>query len=93
MDAGRAFLPFWSYAYDDVLTGDGWFNRSELYDRVRERLREDVPEWVINAIDDYLPALTPQSLLYSTSNDDCPLSEGGRRDSLTFVHSSLQMYG
>lgn len=59
VDPGMAFVPFWSYAYDDILHGDGWFNRSELYDRVRERSRADVPDWAIDAIDDYLPILTP----------------------------------
>lgn len=58
-DAGRAFLPFWSYVYEDVLHGDGWFDRSELYNRVRQRSREDVPEWVMDVIDEYLPELTP----------------------------------
>ena len=37
--------------------------------------------------------VTPQSVLYSTSNDDCSLSEGSRRDSMTFVHFFLEMYG
>lgn len=59
VDAGRAFLPFWSYAYEDILHGNGWFDRSELYDRTRERSRDDVPNWAIDAIDNYLPALTP----------------------------------
>lgn len=58
-DAGRAFLPFWSYVYEDILNGDGWFDRSELYTQVRERSRGDVPEWAIDAIDEYLPELTP----------------------------------
>jgi hypothetical protein len=57
--AGRVFVPFWSYWYEDMLNGDGWFDRAELRNRIIERTDEDIPEWALEAVDEYLGALTP----------------------------------
>ena len=37
--------------------------------------------------------VTSQSVLYPPFDYDCPLSEGSRRDSLTLVHFSSEVYG
>ena len=37
--------------------------------------------------------VTSQGVLYSPFDDNCPLSEGSRHGSLTFVYFSSQTYG
>lgn len=53
------FVPFWSYVYDGVFNGDGWFSRAELRDRIQQRADSSIPERILDSIDNYLEAITP----------------------------------
>lgn len=53
------FVPFWSYVHEEVFNGDGWFNRVELRNRTQQRADGNIPEQILDAIDNYIDAIAP----------------------------------
>lgn len=72
------FVPFWSYVYDDLSNSDGWFSRTDLSDRIRQRANDDISERILNAIDNYLEAIAPVHEPTQSMRDTVVRSDIGR---------------
>lgn len=58
-DPETVFVPFWSYICTEVVQDRSPFSVAKLCEKVDERANGDIPEYILNMLDEYVSEIAP----------------------------------